>query len=110
MTTIPATFDGFVLKPDSPLALSPNSRVVVSIVREEPERDSDEWSEQNEARRCELIDRDIQGEISEEERYELQLLQSQFDRYLDEVSPIPMDGALDLHRKLLAKKQAAEAE
>lgn len=110
VTTVPATFDGFVLKPDSPLALSPNSRVMVSIVRTELDEETGEWSEQSEARRCDLIDKDIQGDITDEERCELQLLQAQFDRYLDDVSPLPMDGALELHRKLLEKKQAGQAE
>ncbi len=108
VTTIPATFDGTVLKPDAPLELSPNSRVMVAIYQTDADGDASAWSEEDNVRRCLLIDKDIQGGITVAERLELEILQSRFDRYLDEVAPVPLEGALRLHRELVAKQGKRE--
>ncbi|MDF1814039.1 MAG: hypothetical protein P1V20_17680 [Verrucomicrobiales bacterium] len=109
--TIPATFDGSVLKPDSPLDLSPNSRVIVTIVEAQIDGlESEPWLEEDNDRRCELIDKDIQEVLSDQERHELQILQYRFDRYLDEVAPIPIEGAIRIHRELLEKQRKCQGE
>jgi hypothetical protein len=71
---------------------------------------SSQWSEQTNSRRCDLIDRDIQGLITTSEKLELQQLQDQFYQYLDTAAPIPLDGARRLHQELLKKKQQQERQ
>jgi hypothetical protein len=66
------------------------------------------WTEEKNGRRCELIDKDIEGTISESEKLELERLQERFYQYLDTVAPPPMEGARRLHRQLLAKKRRRE--
>lgn len=63
------------------------------------------WNETKNARRCELIDKDIQGTISGAERRELELLTRELRAYRDRVAPLPLEGAKKLHQQLLAKKR-----
>ena len=70
----------------------------------------EEWSEEKNSRRCELIDRQIEGNLSPEERIELDDLQRQATAYRDLTAPLPMEGARRLHRELLAKKRRQEAQ
>jgi hypothetical protein len=67
-----------------------------------------EWSEQKNARRCELMDRDIQGELSAEERFEMANLTRQLREYRRIHAPLPIAGALKLHAELLEKKRRHE--
>lgn len=69
-----------------------------------------EWSESLNARRCDLIDKDIEGTLSAEERLELEDLQRLALAYRDRVAPPPIEGALRLHRELLEKKRQAADE
>lgn len=64
-------------------------------------RDSTPWTEEKNARRCLLIDRQIQESISPAEVAELEELQYALRRHLDVVAPIAMDGARRLHAALL---------
>lgn len=63
------------------------------------------WTEEKNDRRCELIDKDIEGTISESEKSELERLQKRFHEYLDTVAPPPIEGARRVHQQLLAKKR-----
>jgi hypothetical protein len=67
-----------------------------------------EWNETKNARRCELIDKDIQGKLSLEEQQELDSLTQQFRAYRHRVAPLPLEGARKLHQQLLEKKQQQE--
>jgi hypothetical protein len=69
---------------------------------------SELWTEEKNDRRCELIDKDIEGTISESEELELERLQERFHEYLDTVAPPPMEGARRLHQELLDKKRQRE--
>lgn len=114
---VDATYEGGVLKPDRPLPLSEHQRVRISVASAIPRRrDSDEaggsstlasdsegWTEQSNARRCQLIDRQIQDTITAEEAAELDQLQQSLRRYLDSVAPLPLDGARRLHAELLRR-------
>ena len=60
-----------------------------------------DWTEANNARRCELIDRQIQSTITPEEGAELDRLQRALRSYLDQVAPLDLEGARRLHAKLL---------
>ena len=55
-------------------------------------------------RRCELIDRDIAGTLTAQERVELLDLDRQANNHFDEVAPPPLGGAIRLHQKLLQSR------
>jgi hypothetical protein len=81
--------------------------ILQSLETDAPVSDG-EWDEARNARRCELIDKDIQGRISREERRELESLTRQFRAYRQRVAPVPLEGARKLHQQLLEKKQRQE--
>lgn len=62
-----------------------------------------EWTPHDNARRCELIDREIEGSITFDEAEELEKLQQAMRNYLDRVAPLPLEGAKRLHAALLRK-------
>lgn len=62
------------------------------------------WLPEKQARRCELIDRDIAGTLTVHERRELLDLDRQANDHFDEVAPPPLDGATRLHQKLLQSR------
>jgi hypothetical protein len=64
-----------------------------------------EWSNEMNNRRVELIDKDIQGSITPEERIELAELQRKAVDYRDRVAPLPIEGARRLHEQLLNKNR-----
>jgi hypothetical protein len=66
------------------------------------------WNDKLNARRCELIDKEIQTSLNEDERRELESLTNQFREYRRKVAPLPIDGARRIHAELLKKKQAHE--
>ena len=69
---------------------------------------SEPWTEDRNERRCELIDKDIEGTHTEAEKWELERLQDCFHEYLDTVAPPPLEGAQRLHRQLLEDKRRRE--
>ena len=60
-----------------------------------------EWTPEGEARRRELIDKDISGKISPEEQSELAHLDQLANEHFDRVAPPPLEGAQRLHGTLL---------
>ena len=58
--------------------------------------------------RIELIDKEIQDNLTVEERIELAELQRTAIAYRDRVAPLPIEGAIQLHRQLLEKKRERE--
>jgi hypothetical protein len=68
---------------------------------------SGDWTLAKNNRRCDLIDREIDGAISPEETVELRRLQDEMLRYQNKVAPWPIEAARHLHQKLL--KKAAKA-
>jgi hypothetical protein len=67
-----------------------------------------DWTERKNQRRCDLIDREIDGVITIEETIELRQLQDEMLRYQQRVAPWPIEAARQLHRKLL--KKAAKSQ
>ncbi len=67
-----------------------------------------ERTEQKNTRRCELIDREIDGVLTPEEVVELRQLQDEMLRYQNKVAPWPTRGARHLHQELF--KKAAKAQ
>jgi hypothetical protein len=66
-----------------------------------------EWTEALNNRRCELVDKEIEGTLTAAEAAELAGLQGAFQRYLRGVAPLPLDDARRLHRELLEKTRQA---
>jgi hypothetical protein len=63
-----------------------------------------EWTEEQNRRRCELIDRKYDHGLSPSEQAELALLQDAMYRYIDKVAPLPLDEARELHQELLHRR------
>jgi hypothetical protein len=54
-------------------------------------------------RRCDLIDREIDGTLAPAEAVELKRLQAEMLRYRRRVVPLPLEDARNLLQELLAK-------
>jgi len=67
------------------------------------------WTEEKNARRCDLIDREIDGTLTPLEAVELKRLQAEMLRYRQKVAPLPLEDARKLHQELLAKAAQAAA-
>ena len=62
------------------------------------------WSAIMDARRSELIDKDIAGTATAAERAELTELDRHANEHFDRVAPPPIEGARLLHQKLLQNR------
>jgi len=62
------------------------------------------WTAEKEARRRDLIDKDIVGTITVEERAELATLDLQGNQHYDRIAPRPIEGARRLHQQLLNQR------
>jgi hypothetical protein len=67
--------------------------------------EQDEWTDAKNSRRCDLIDKEIEGPITPEEAQELHALQQTMLRYRRRVAPLPLEDARELHQELLRKAQ-----
>jgi len=63
------------------------------------------WTEQKNNRRCDFIDKDIDGIITPEEREEMEGLQKQLDIFRHEKFPLPIEEAKLLYQELLRKNK-----
>jgi hypothetical protein len=66
-----------------------------------------EWTTERELRRRDLIDKDIAGTITPQERVELAVLDRQGNQHYDRIAPRPIEGAMRLHEQLLQKRDNA---
>jgi hypothetical protein len=82
---------------------------VVPVVDEHLEAHS-AWSEAKNARRCALIDKEIDGTLSAGEAVELHLLQREMLAHRRKVAPLPLAEARKLRQELLAKAQRRPSE
>ena len=69
----------------------------------------DEWTDGENDRRCDLVDRKIAGAITPDEERELADLQRKMLRYRDEVAPLPLAEARRLHQELMDLAKAHRA-
>ena len=67
----------------------------------------DEWTVAKDQRRCDLIDREIDGTLTPDERVELEDLQEQMLRYRHRVAPLPLAHARQLLEELERKAAAS---
>jgi hypothetical protein len=63
------------------------------------------WTETKNARRCLLIDREIDGTLMPEEAVELEMLQQQMLQERQRLAPVPLEDLRRLHQELLTKAQ-----
>jgi hypothetical protein len=73
-----------------------NGQAVVCVLPVQPEKGNgqeEDWTEEKNARRCALIDREIAGSLTLEEAKELQGLQQAMLRYRRRIAPLPLDDA-----------------
>lgn len=68
----------------------------------------DPWTSAKNQRRCDLIDREIDGQLTPDERVELEELQQRLRRYVNEVAPLPLEPLRKLHQELLEKAAKAQ--
>jgi len=59
------------------------------------------WTAEKNERRCELVDLEIDNQITPDEQNELRELERQLDRHLDLVAPLPLESLRKLHAELL---------
>jgi hypothetical protein len=81
-------------------------RAVACILPAAPdqiENGREEWTEAKNARRCDLIDREIAGTLRPEEAAELHRLQQEMLRHRRRIAPLPLDDARKIHQQLLAQ-------
>lgn len=88
-----------------------NGRAVLCVLPVTPEDGNgdhgEDWTEEKNARRCVLIDREIAGILTMEEAKQLQDLQQEMLRYRRRIAPLPLDDARALHQQLLARAHAS---
>lgn len=82
---------------------------VVPII-EDPVEANGAWAEAKNARRCALIDKEIDGKLSPAEAVELHRLQRQMLAHRHKVAPLPLAEARKLHQELLEKAQRRVSE
>jgi hypothetical protein len=68
------------------------------------------WTETKNARRCALVDREIDGTLTPEEAAELAILQEQMLRERRKLAPVPLEDLRRLHQDLLTKAQKQAAQ
>lgn len=67
------------------------------------------WTEAKNDRRCDLIDKEIEGTLTAAEAVELQGLQQAMLNYRRRVAPLPLEAARQLHQQLLEKAGRSSA-
>lgn len=72
--------------------------------------DHAEWTKAKNERRCELIDKEIDGTLTPAEAVELQTLQRAMLAYRNKVAPLPIAAVRKLHDELLAKAGRAHPD
>jgi hypothetical protein len=87
----------------SVLELEGRALALVVPVADPVTNGGDPWTEAKNQRRCDLIDREIDGTLTAAETVELHRLQNEMLRYRRRVAPLPLDDARKLHQELLAK-------
>lgn len=70
-------------------------------------KDGTDWSDLKNARRCELVDREIEGTLLPDDAAELAALQQQMLADRRRLAPVPLNDLRRLHQELLAKAQRA---
>ena len=65
---------------------------------------AEEWTEAKNARRCTLVDQEIDGTLTPEEARELAVLQQAMLRHRRQVAPLPLEATRRLYDELLRQE------
>lgn len=68
----------------------------------------EEWTEEKNRRRCELIDQKYDHGLSLPEEAELALLQDAMYRHIDRVAPLPLEAARSLHHDMVSGRGGSD--
>lgn len=83
----------------------------VVLLEDSPSTVETEWTDEKNRRRCELVDREIDGKLSSREQIELEALQSEMLAYRRKVAPLPLNDLRKMHQELLCSiSDRAEGE
>ena len=66
-----------------------------------PTHSAEQWTEEANERRIELIDKRVSGSLTATESVELDRLQQRAEMHFDDIAPPPMDGLVELHKQLV---------
>jgi hypothetical protein len=102
--SLPVGADGAVLE------LGGRAVKCVVPVHEETLAEHSVWSEAKNARRCGLLDKEIDGTLSAGEAVELHWLQRETLAHRRKVAPLPLAEASELREELLAKAERRRSE
>jgi len=102
--SLPVAANGSVLE------LEGRAVACVVPILAEPVEANGAWSEAKNARRCALIDKEIDGRLSAGEAVELHLLQREMLAHRHKVAPLPLAEARELHQKLLTEAERRPGE
>jgi hypothetical protein len=64
-----------------------------------------EWTDAKNHKRCELVDKEIDGTLTDEEAPELMVLQVEMLAYRRKIAPLPLDDLHTIHQQLLQRDQ-----
>ncbi len=68
------------------------------------------WTEEKNQRRCDLIDREIDGTLTVAQAMELRDLQREMLEYRRRLAPLPIEAARALHKQLLNEANDSDAQ
>lgn len=100
---LPADADGSMVELDG----KPIARITPINAATDQCGEGTDWNDQKNARRCELVDRDIAGTLLADEAAELAVLQQQLLAERRRRAPVALSDLRRLHQELLAKAQRA---
>lgn len=87
--------------------LTVRSRIVLGNAKTEAgENTEPRWTQAKNARRCELINKQLDTDITDAEGAELARLQEECSLYCDQVAPLPFDYVEGIYQGLLARATA----
>ena len=66
------------------------------------------WTDDKNRCRAKLVDRQIAGTLTSDERVELESLQRQMRDYREKVAPLPLEDTRQLHGELMEKARRAQ--
>jgi hypothetical protein len=76
---------------------------VIAYPKSSPDAMNSEWTPADNQLRCDLIDKQIDGVITPDERVLLESLQQRLSNYVNKVAPLPLEQLRKMHHELLEK-------
>ena len=67
-----------------------------------------DWTDRKDGRRLALIERDVAGELSLQEKEQLERLQDEFYRYREQIAPLPSSAILEIVKEARERRAAEQ--